>query len=221
MPRQAKGKKKFIPRRRFAKKRVYSAQPIFPLKDKTIMKHRYVIYDSIDPGAGTADYITLKLNSMYDPTTNAGDHQPMYFDEMCALYKNYVVIGTKVTVSAFASTYVGNTYLVVRKDIDSSPFSSILTEMEQQRHGTRYKPLKHDNTLTTISTTWSAKKDLGVDPVVVEDYWGNSTADVSKIKYLHVLVGSPDPNVNQTAVNVTITIDYIARWFHPEDMTAS
>lgn len=219
MPRNKKVYRKKAGIRRVAKRKF--PRPLFPLADHTVCKHRYVVADQLDPAAATSDYITIKLNSMYDPTTNASDHQPSYHDEMMALYHNYVVLGARVRVAAFASTYVANTFLSIRKDWDTGNFADMRTEMEQQRGGTRFVPMKHDSTLTRLSYNWSAKKEYRGNPLTLEDYFCNNGEDCATPLYAQISIGSPDQTANQTACNITVIIDYIVHWFRPREVAQS
>lgn len=63
---------------------------------------KLVYSDSIvlDPSAGTpTPSFALRMNSIYDPQFSIGGGQPTYYDQLALIYKQYRVVGSKLTAN--------------------------------------------------------------------------------------------------------------------------
>lgn len=61
---------------------------------------RYVDYVTFPTDAtGIPTYVTFRCNSIYDPYEGIGGHQPLMYDNWAALWRHYVVIGSKIQVT--------------------------------------------------------------------------------------------------------------------------
>lgn len=90
------------PRRKRRTRRMRRSKPIvlsgFPRSQ--LVKMRYV--DQIDIGAsilGSIQNYSMRANSIFDPDFSGIGHQPMAHDQWQQVYDNYIVIGSKITVS--------------------------------------------------------------------------------------------------------------------------
>lgn len=79
---------------------------------------------SISPGLGSGDVKLWSLSSLFDPYVTGVGHQPAGFDQLMAIYEQYLVLAAKVTVkfsntgaSGQASQIVG---LSITDDVGSS-----------------------------------------------------------------------------------------------------
>jgi len=63
---------------------------------------RYVEQVSINPGIGSTSGYAYRANSIYDPNYSGVGHQPMGHDQWANFYNHYVVIGSRIKVTATA-----------------------------------------------------------------------------------------------------------------------
>lgn len=54
---------------------------------------------SLDPGAGVAASYVFAANGLFDPNITGVGHQPMGYDQLAALWNQYVVVGGVIKVS--------------------------------------------------------------------------------------------------------------------------
>ena len=66
---------------------------------------------NLDPGiGGTTGVRVFDLNSLFDPDVTGSGHQPAGFDQMMAVYEEYLVYGVRYKIS-FYGTDTGNEYI--------------------------------------------------------------------------------------------------------------
>lgn len=58
--------------------------------------------NSLDPAAGLSARQVFRMNGCYDPDLTGGGHQPLYFDQLMAMYTNAYVVKFKMTVRPVA-----------------------------------------------------------------------------------------------------------------------
>lgn len=86
-------------RRASTKPRMLSLGPTYP--NGLITKHKYtdsaILSENYTISDVTANTLwSIRANSLFDPDrTNVG-HQPLFYDEMCAIYNQYRVLGAKM-----------------------------------------------------------------------------------------------------------------------------
>ena len=74
-----------------------------PFPQRMFMKHRYVdtvTLQCVVGGITDAAY-SYRLNSVYDPDTTVGGHQPQGYDTMATLYNRYIVYGVSIQLEVF------------------------------------------------------------------------------------------------------------------------
>jgi len=89
-------------KRRFTKKarlsvprNVVSTGTGFP--KKLIMNHKYTETVNVNNTTGLFNTYVMSCNGLFDPNITGTGRQPLYFDQLTALYNHYVVIGSKCT----------------------------------------------------------------------------------------------------------------------------
>lgn len=82
------------------------------LPQKLLGKFKYTDYAVISTGAGTNFYeLIFKANSLFDPHLSGGTRngQPLFYDQLSALYRRYRVNGCKIDVSFISSSSSAST----------------------------------------------------------------------------------------------------------------
>lgn len=79
--------------------------PAVPLRAQLWTKFIYAETGlSLDPGvAGTTGVRVFSLNSLFDPDVTGAGHQPAGYDQMMAIYEDYLVYGARYKVSCYGT----------------------------------------------------------------------------------------------------------------------
>lgn len=99
-----KGVKKY--KRRYKRRSTnYSAKNARPFANKYRVNLRYCQEIQKSAQTSTFGFNTFSMNSLFDPDTTGGGHQPMGYDQLTPIYNRYLVTGAKITATfAFAPT---------------------------------------------------------------------------------------------------------------------
>ncbi len=176
-----------------------------------------------DPDQGLSQRHSFRANSLFDPDQTGTGHQPAYHDNLFDVYKQGVVVGSKLTVQ-WTPVIAGNVVpgvIVLWKDsivgeMDNFPFSSI---MEQSVIGLNHFAVlglitgPQYNARRSLSITYSPKRDLGFDnPSNEEDLKFPSNAVCSKQYFYDILYMPADDFADPGLVHVLITIEYLCEF---------
>lgn len=202
-------------------------RPLFPLSARQAMDHKYLTTISLDPGAGSYGYYRFRTNSLFDPDHTGVGHQPMYFDQMAALYKEYVVTGAKIIVTLYPQTSLGEAIalydvpvLIVSKENDTDNPTDPGTIIEQGTLHQNYRVVKSDDTPTTVRLGWSLRKSEAVTDIMNPDWVSTATGNPSAASYFRVVYGN-FAGENVAAIRCLVELRYHAIWFNPIEQNQS
>lgn len=222
-------RKKYYKRKRYIKKKRNRKNTIprtitstgigFP--KQIIMTHKYVNTSSfsIPAAAVTMQKFTFSANGMFDPNITSGGHQPLYFDQMSALYNHYTVIGSsyKITIVApetnlYVASFIEDNDTLVGTSVDA------IAEQTQAKKRTflssSVKPL-------IMNLKWSAKKFFGGSILGNGNLQGTPASNPAEQSYFITVVQSdviPGTGYN---LNFTVEVRYIAVWKELKDIASS
>jgi len=224
-PYRKKTKKMFRPRksyRRFIKSRVPSIRNFAPLGLTQAVKLRYVETVSVNPVVtAMADYI-FRGNTLTTPNAVAAGHQPYGFDQLMAMYNQYTVVGSKVSVT-FSNQVDTPLFVGVAVRDNATSLNGIVPAVMLEQPGINLKLVSPVASAKpyTMSRGLSVKKFFGLRSVVGDaDYSGDAANDASKLAYFHVVVG-PQLATDIAPVSMTVTIDYYAVFSAPKALAQS
>ena len=106
------------------------------------MTHRYsqnVQYTHVGPNANS-QYANFGTNCLFDPWLTYGGHQPLYFDQVAAIYQHYTVMKARMKVTIVPNTvdaYVSGILI----DDDLTPAITTLDGMVEQPSAAFLRPL--------------------------------------------------------------------------------
>lgn len=227
-----------MPRRRYNRKRnnrkrrkkasvprMLSLGPTYP--NGLIAKHKYTMNKTLNatytandiPGTAQQSFRTA---SLFDPDRTGVGHQPLFFDEMSAIYKQYRILGAKCKVrfvnmvnepvivfGAHLGAPLGTGWspsnLMERKDVKSQFLSPLFAGGKNQTTMTLYySPSKFYK---------QSKAQLRADNSLV----GNDVGDVvpSKATYFEIALAQVDSTLGSSenhAVKIFVEIEYTAFW---------
>lgn len=217
-------KQRFRRKRRFNRRRQVRSRAMVPVglgfPKKMIMTHKYSQTVSLTSTGGIYNNLAFNCNSLFDPDAAVGGHQPLYFDQMAAIYDHYTVIGSKITIKLVSGTSTTDGYATgIFINDDSTPTITSLAHLEEQSTGKyRVVPPAYRGT-TFLTSKWSAKKTFGGSVLGNDNLQGSSTSNPSELSvWVWGLEGLGGATVT---VYAQILIEYIAVWDELRDIAQS
>lgn len=194
---------------------------------KVVMTHKYKCTLSATAN-GTMQRYDFRANGMFDPEVAVGGHQPMYFDQMTALYDHYTVIGSriKITITRTHSANNGNDpiYFVLFNNDDTTVAGTSVIDVAESNSG-RIKIAAPDGggyhpTSLMLTSKYSTKKTYGNAQLNNTNIQGSAVSDPAEQTY-YTLCYQTGANASNCAWQALVEIDYIAVWTEVKDIASS
>jgi len=207
-------------------------RPIGGVAERVITRHKYFAIGS-QTAAGLLSNFMYFANSMYDPEYAVGGHQPIGFDQMTALYRNYSVLKSTFVVRCFPQS--GSV-------TQSKPTSVILSMLPpwktgatpifpvtgtysalMERSGTKHTTLMSGDKTYRLKYTWSSRQDFDwtnkeSNTVVSEVAGGN---DYPPINTGYCLTFTSADGLTSGDVSFEVMIYYTVLWTQPRNLAGS
>lgn len=185
------------------------------LPKTAVVTHRYVATCDLVNALGATAYCSYRCNGMFDPEVALGGHQPLYFDQMSALYHHYTVIGAKINIKlSGSSNALDNVPVAVclQQHPGATPVAFDPMVAAEQNYA-KIKVLSTDGSGGTLqlNSKWSAKKTFKGSILGNDELKGSPTTDPVEQSYWTVS-SRPIDITTATAQLFVVTIDYIAVW---------
>jgi len=191
----------------------------FPKKMQ--MTHKYQGSVPLAGISGAFVSWNFSANSLYDPDQTGVGHQPLYFDQMSALYDHYCVIGSKISINiiptngSYGSAAMG---VFINDDTSVTP-TSFPAAIEQSLGTHRY--IAYNNTKPIRFTAkWSAKKVFGKDVLANTELQGTPSSSPTDQQFFTLWSQSID-GVTTAQFWAEVVITYIAVWKELKDVAQS
>lgn len=212
-------------RRRTFRKRKMAIQRPIGVRAPSTYTTTLVYYEraSLTSTTGAFGTFAYNANSLYDPTTAVGGHQPMYYDQLTALYNKYIVNKSSFTYSfAPYSTTGGSTATAFCRVDDNASLgggSVMYTQLETRGTKHVFCPIYEDNQVYTrkLTATYDRKryfKNFENSNLVGEN------SDPSKLIYFLVGVQSDDLTTTTTFMG-WVKITYNCTFYSLKDISSS
>lgn len=173
--------------------------------------------------AGAMGTHVFNMNSLYRPDTFAGDppHQPIGFDQIMPLYDHFVVIGSRIRVTAQNQDNAQQQVLVLSlKDNDvPEPNGDTLLENGMNRY-CLLSLEKSGAARKTLTLNCSPSKFFGRSVTEGDKYQGTIIASPLEGVFCHVSV-FPQNAVQADPVNCIVEIEYVALLTEPVTLAGS
>ncbi len=178
--------------------------------------HKYVDAFAASIGAGVTTTRVYSCNGMYDPDVTGAGHQPIYFDQLGAIYDHYVVMRSTITVKflGFGDNQMVSLYI----DDDASPTSSPITACEQGS-GSLQLVAAANTRPTILKKSWTAKSIFGGDIYDNTALRGSPLVNPTEQSYFVVQFAT----VSALAYNYTMVVEvvYDAVWTELQNVASS
>jgi hypothetical protein len=155
---------------------------------------------------------------MYDVDVTGAGEQPTLFDDFCAMYSRFVVLGSRVTATfqSIGSTTATN-QAIVGVSMQPSATAGIWDDYVARQH-THYALLAAsaggENSKIAV-VDFNPFILFGRDPLVDEEQWGTAAANPSTLAHFHLFATASDGASDLQGVQVLYEIEFVARWMSP------
>lgn len=188
---------------------------------KVQMSHKYMGSVVLGSTAGSLATQVFSCNGMYDPDiTNIG-HQPLYYDQMTALYNHYTVIGSRIDVkfvpsSSFDGGLAVGGYINDDTTVTPGSFPAII-----EQSLAKYSYLNYNSAVPPkITLNWSAKKYFGGSILANDLLQGQAGTNPNEQSYFTLFM-QPLNGASTISIFCEVVITYIAIWKELKDIPQS
>lgn len=201
--------------------RPYSFGKIVGFPRQLNVKLRYFEPISLASDTGSLATYSFRANGLYDPNHTGTGHQPMYYDQLVALYNHWVVTGSKITlrVSTNSSATACGTFVVYLNDDSTITSSDIVGMAEQATAKSGMIGMVQNDHASTFVSTYSAEKVFGPNPVSNSNLRGAASSDPAEESYY--ALGWQASVLGASNVFVNVEIEYQVTFFELKDITKS
>lgn len=212
-------------RRRFHRSGI---SPLQPIARKQIVRMRYDGLASINSPGAFGSYF-FRANSIYDPDLTGTGHQPLPHDLWQSLYNHYQVLGSKISVIAYAEDSATNYVAEVGINVtDDTTVNALYTSTLKEQPGctSRLLRIRPDgcNSMVRLRKGFSAKKWFGVNRSAISAMESTSAlfgANPTEGAFFHIWCAHPDDSTDIPNVNLRVRIDYIVEVTEPKEYSQS
>lgn len=221
MPRR--NRKRNNRRRKAPLRRVLSLGPTYP--NALIAKHRYTEDFFLSGGYTNSDIPAsakhaFRTASLYDPDQTTTGHQPLFFDQMAAIYNKYRVLGSTIKVK-FINCSSEPVQVFLRHS--SGTLGSGWDTDKLRERGTKHRILSSKDAggnSCTLTSYYSPSKFYGQDKRSIRNdadlcHDIDAGTTPAKMTYWECLVGQIDTQLGGSddhRVKCILEINYTAMW---------
>lgn len=193
------------------------------------MRYVYEI-EVVTPATGFSKSLPFVANGMYDPYYPIGGHQPKGFQEWMAVYNNYNVLGSKISVKMAGTGQDNFIWGVTRTPQPNEMDNQTLTYILENRYNKGYTITGTENggyannptRINTIRTArYSQKKEHGKNATSTAELIGTAATNPDQITCFEVWVCPVQGQASSKTVDFICTIDYIALLTEPKVLPQS
>lgn len=176
-----------------------------PLRCKNVMRYATTFEVTLDVnGAGL---VAIRCNGLYDPEVAVGGHQPMYYDQLTALYNHWTVVKSRLKSSVVGISGIGGTCLVTQfVDDDSSIVTG--TPGIRERPGARTRQYTTSQTDKGGVSYFNAQAAFGGNVIDNTELSGDVSNDPveQQVFYVYLSEGTP---TNVFQINIEVEYDVV------------
>lgn len=192
------------------------------LPKSVTMTHKFVYTYVTGGAAGALSNKMFYCNGMFQPVQSGVTHQPMFFDQLSAIYDHFTVVSAVAKhkiVNATSSTATSYLCAWVNDDTTVTP-ATINTIMEQPSAQTRIMTQSAGAPIY-ITQKWSAAANLGRPNCIgIPDLTGTAAANPTE-NSLFVISSVACDGTSSIVYDVVTEIEYTAVWTELHDIDQS
>lgn len=179
-------------RRTYRRRRAIIPRPVPSLWPRQkLVKFSVVGTAAGTSGAGSLVTVVCKANSLSDPLASIGAELPLGLDQWAAMYKQYVVVGSRIRVDFHNGAASGGSFVAgvaLKGDATTLTNHEAYMELPRVRYGMVTTDLDHRST----HMTYSGKRFERIRSwKEAEDFHGSFTTvpgDPTEVRYYHIFL---------------------------------
>lgn len=185
------------------------------------IKHRYVASGAFSSLNGALHINSYSANGMYDPDITGTGHQPMFFDQLTAIYNHYTVLESKITIQASprSSNSLPVVFGVYLNDDSSVPYSGVESLCENS--STVWTTVAQGQPATRLVKKFRASDHFGPGVISDPNLQGTASANPTEQMCFTVFVVAPNGTASTERLDLLVTIEYTAVWQELKEIAAS
>jgi len=187
------------------------------------MTHKYCDTFALNTlAAGALQAYNFSCNSLFKPDqTNAG-HQPMYFDQMAALYDHYTVIGSQIRIRVTKSDTSTTIPITIGCFVnDDSTVTGTITSLMENSNASFFKQISgNGHPYAVLQQKWSAIKTFGGSILGNDNLQGTTSASPAE-QSVYTFFMDSSPLATSTSAVLDVEIRYIAVWDELKELASS
>lgn len=201
--------------------------PVYGFPSELVVRLKYCDVYTMTSTAGSLVKQVWRPNSVVDPDFTGAGHQPMYFDQLAALYSNYTVLGSKIEVlfspipDPIATAQPSGPFeigLVSDPNGTTSSTASTLAETTGCK-STLLTIATGGNNVRRLVHTYSPEKDLGIS--ADDDTAGASIAGSPSATWYWTAYMRDIGLSASSVVEIKVAIDYLVKFKRRDDIAGS
>lgn len=187
----------------------------FPVRKKCQLVYTEIPSISVTSGSGAYIFAT---NDMYDPNVTGTGTQPLYFDQISAIYNHFVVTSSFLEYQVMGSTTSRD--LITTVYIDDDTTSTGFATTDAQRPGAKTTALNPGvNMWPTIRLGWNAARNFGPGVLNNELFRGSNAA--SPAERMFYIIKIADLGLGSFDIPVRVKITFNCEWTELRTIGAS
>lgn len=175
---------------------------------KLKVTHRYMETVLLTATTGAVAVQQFTCNGLFDPNTTGVGHQPLYFDQLTAIYNHYTVVRSWCKAEFAPGAAAANVTLSV---VDRSTGSVQPGNMNEQSTGVSGRLVQFASRALVLRQMWDGKQYFGGDLLDNDNLQGTSAANPTELSYFTIAVQSMD-GLSSVTVPLYVEIEYEAIW---------
>jgi len=186
---------------------------------------------TLDPGAAGTAYYSFNANSLYDPNYSGTGHQPLYYDNLMAIYGRWRIRKCYITVTVLdmfqsnaqldpdtgLAALVGGTQarLVIARDRDAADNETSFNNLQEERS----KNIKWRYVSAQTNGRYPKLKMMMIPHVMLKmskddsSLWGSTGANATSQCFFNIGVAAVDDTTNIPALKLNVRLTYVADFF--------
>jgi len=197
------------PKRTTRRKKAYAPVKLgrTPFPKRLANTVRYAEAISVTLSGGIGQYL-FSCNGLYDPNTTGAGGQPLYFDQLTAIYDHYTVTASRCRF-IFNSTSAMTLRVGAYVDDDSSATTGAV--LAAGRPGGKFVSIQTPyHGRNELSLSWNQKSAFGPGSESEPNLQGSSSANPQEQQ--HFVINFTDPGGSANTVDLFVVIEYDTIW---------
>lgn len=196
--------------------RIPRSNPLPPMLQNTV-KYTEVVNRTFTSGVASA-YL-FSCNGLFDPNISGTGHQPLYFDQLMALYNHYQVLKARIKVTFVPSASVVGPFLCgLMVDDDTTQTNSLNTSIGERPGAKQGMYQKDTHPSVVLYTSWDSKT-LAYNAEDNPNIQGSSAANPAEQSYF--VLETADIGGSNASMYMYVQIEYDVLWNELKDIATS